>query len=149
MEGYKILLFFNIHILWLMIKLIPVINYTEFNIIFFYWNYKEGLNEKLVTFGQVSVPQAMADMAYNGEKCHINHSIIYNELYKYIRIKLNIRILDSDYKTKQRKTINNMCRLHNNLFSDFEAASSTSTGLANSEMLDHSFVHEHANDPLR
>ena len=52
-------------------------------------------------------------------------------------------------QTRQRKTINNMCRLCNNLYNDFEAASSTSTALPDSEMHDHSFIREHANDPLQ
>ena len=50
--------------------------------------------------------------------------------------------------TRQRKTINNICRLHSNLYNDFVAASSTSTGLLNNEIHDHSFVPQHANDPL-
>ena len=45
--------------------------------------------------------------------------------------------------------MNNMCRLCNNLYNDFKAASSTSIGLLDSEMHDHSFVHEHTNDPLQ
>jgi len=47
------------------------------------------------------------------------------------------------------KTMNNMCSLHNNLYNDFEDASSTSTRVANSEMHDNSLVREHANDPLQ
>ena len=42
--------------------------------------------EKLTTLGQVSVPQAIAEMAYNGNKCDINHSLIYNiiiQIYKW------------------------------------------------------------------
>ncbi|KAG4990968.1 hypothetical protein JHK87_024425 [Glycine soja] len=50
--------------------------------------------------------------------------------------------------TRQRKTINNICRLRSNLYNDFVAASSTSTGLLNNEIHDHSFVPQHANDPL-
>ncbi|KAL5138523.1 ATP-dependent DNA helicase PIF4 [Glycine soja] len=42
-----------------------------------------------------------------------------------------------------------MCSLHNNLYNDFEDASSTSTRVANSEMHDNSLVREHANDPLQ
>jgi len=44
--------------------------------------------------------------------------------------------------------MNNMCRLRNNLYNDFEAASSTSIGVVDSEMHDHSCVREHANDPF-
>ncbi|KAH1229073.1 ATP-dependent DNA helicase PIF4 [Glycine max] len=42
-----------------------------------------------------------------------------------------------------------MCRLRNNLYNDFEVASSTSTALPDNEMHDHSFVCEHANDLLQ
>lgn len=47
-------------------------------------NDKDGLKERLATFGQVSVPQAIADMAYNEEKWHMNHGLIYEEWYKHI-----------------------------------------------------------------
>ena len=50
--------------------------------------------------------------------------------------------------TRQRKTINNIFSLRSNLYSDFVAASSASTGLLDNEILDRSFVPQHANDSL-
>ena len=49
--------------------------------------------------------------------------------------------------TRQRKTVNNICRLCSNIYYDFVVASSTSTGLDN-KMHDYSFVPQHTNDPL-
>jgi len=60
----------------------------------------------------------------------------------------NSQPISQHVSTREWKTINNIFSIHSNLYDDFVAASSASTGHMDNEILDHSFGAQHANNSL-
>lgn len=71
--------------------------------------------------GQVSVPQAIADMAYNGENCHINHCLIYNTVIQIYKNKANCK--DNRFKSQNQRRVMLYYHASNLCSSSFENVS--------------------------
>ena len=73
-----------------------------------------------------------------------NHQTFQNPLVDIT----NTQPKSNDLLNRRSKTINNICRIWNNLLNEFVATSSSCATHTDNESHDHSIVPEHTNDPL-